>query len=912
MTLRRLAGLLTLALLSACQTTTTAPATTPATTPSGEAVIRIINPEDAPATKPASTGEMRMLDEPTRRMVRLANGTTVILQQNKTAPVVACRVYVRAGSLTENKWMGCGLSHVLEHLVSGASSAKRKEAESTDLLKAIGNDSNAFTTWDNTCYFITTTQEKWPIAIDLLSDWVTNANFTDAEFAREFQVVQREIEMGEAEAERTFAKISYANRYLVHPARHPVVGYKPAFQKLTPADAREYYKMMYVPDNFIVTIAGDIDLAAAEKLVKEKFGPVERKKVPAIDIPAEPPVLAPRTAVAHADVRQARLQLGFPTVDMFSPDMYPLDVLAGALAGGESSVLVRDLRDERGLVSAVSAADETPSWGAGTLSIYMELPADKIPAARRAVLAVLADVKEKGLSAKELEKVKARVAADLIYNNQTAEQQATRNAEDFLATGDVDFSRTYADRIRAVTPEQVQAAAKKYVRDDVLLTTALLPLNAEDNVTRATTQQAAAAAKLPVQKLTLPNGLTVLICKNSAAPVVAMQLYVAGGLLAEDAATNGTGETMMELLTRGAAGRTANDITDFFDSTGGSIAATSGNNTYSLASVCLKQNFAKTFDVFTDLATAPTFAPEELEKIRPLILAGIEHQTEDWFDEGYKLIRDEFFAQSPYKRLPTGSADVVAKLTAPKIRDHYEHTFRNPRQMVLAIYGDINAAPDFQNSAFAKLKPVDVKLNLETQDAPPHRITHNTDKASATVMIAFGPGSVAGGPDRDAIVVLQTLLGGYNSPGGSLLHETLRGKGLVYTVQASNIPGVQRAGAEARGLFLISALGEPENADQIVTLIEKIVADVKAGKVSDADFASAKDQAITGHQLQNQTIAAQAQDQALDELSGLGYNDSEAFPARVKAITKADLIRAANKYLNDPVIALTLPKKESK
>ena len=126
-------------------------------------------------------------------------------------------------------------------------------------------------------------------------------------------MVQREIEMGEAEAARTFAKLTYANRYLVHPARHPVIGYKPAFQKLTAADCRAYYKLMYVPDNMVVSLAGDIDLDAAEKMVIEKMGGVARTKVPAITLPAEPPVAAARTAIARADVRQARLQLGFPT-----------------------------------------------------------------------------------------------------------------------------------------------------------------------------------------------------------------------------------------------------------------------------------------------------------------------------------------------------------------------------------------------------------------------------------------------------------------------------------------------------------------------------------------------------------------------------------------------------------------------
>jgi zinc protease len=388
-----------------------------------------------------------------------------------------------------------------------------------------------------------------------------------------------------------------------------------------------------------------------------------------------------------------------------------------------------------------------------------------------------------------------------------------------------------------------------------------------------------------------------------------MQIYVLGGLLAEDDASNGTGGAMMALMTRGTATRSADAVTDFFDLTGGSIDGTSGNNTFGLSATCLKENFAKTFDVFADVATAPKFSPEELEKLRPQLAAAVERQTEDWFDEGYKYLREEFFTKGPYRNLAAGKADVIAKLTADQIRTHYEKFFCNPKNTVLAIYGDVDSFPDLEKSPFAAIKTGAGALNLTTVDAPAKTFTRPTDKASATVVIGYGPGTVVGDKDRHAMVVLQTLLGGYNSPGGSLLHETLRGKGLVYTVQAGNIAGVARDGKEARGLFLISALGEPQNSDEIVTIIGRIVADVKAGKVTDKDVASARDQAITGHQLQNQTIASQASAQALDELMGLGYADHEKFTAAVKAVTKDDVVRVANACLKDPVIVITQPKK---
>ncbi len=343
--------------------------------------VGIATQADEPATQPITAAVEqsdphnavvieRMLDEPTRRVIKLANGLTVILQENHTAPVVAARIYIKAGSLTEQQYMGCGISHVLEHLVCGASSIRRKEAENSNLLRSIGNHSNAYTTYDHTCYFITTSAEKWPVAMDLLSEWVTDAAFTPQEFAREYKVVQRELEMGEAEAERTFGLLVNANRYTVFPAHYPVIGYKPAFQKLTRDDCYGYYKQMYVPDNMVVSIAGDISLDDAEKLIAQKFSHVGRKKVPAIALPKEPPVSMPRVKVSRADVRQARVCWAFPTVDLYSPDLYALDVLASVLGQGESSVLVRVLRDQKDLVTTIAAENDTPGATDGSIGFH--------------------------------------------------------------------------------------------------------------------------------------------------------------------------------------------------------------------------------------------------------------------------------------------------------------------------------------------------------------------------------------------------------------------------------------------------------------------------------------------------------------------------------------------------------------
>ncbi len=847
-----------------------------------------------------ATVEERFVNEPGRRVLKLTNGLTIILEQNKTAPVAAARVYVKAGAITEQQFMGAGISHVLEHLVAGASSGKRKERENTLLLLQIGNDSNAYTDSDHTCYFITTSSDKLPVALDLLLDFTTNTDFTREQFDREFKVVQREIEMGEAEADRIFYQRTLVTRYNESAVRHPIIGYKAAFQTITYEQAKAYYKSMYVPDNMIVSVAGDFDLDVVETLITEQVKGVKRGIVRAVALPGEPAVVVPRRSVAHTDVKQARVQWAFPTTDMYSPDLYATDMLAAVLGGSESSMLVKKVKDDLNLVVDISCYNPTPRYVQGQLEITALLDAEKLPAAEKAVMEVLEGVVKNGVAAEDLARAKAQAAASMVYGNQTAEQKAVRNALDYLATGSIDYTEAYVKRLQNVTPEQVQAAARKYVSKDALLTTVVLPNGVKDPVAVAAGAQQT-AANVAVKKTVLKNGVTVLISRNPAAPLAAFSLYTVGGVLAENEQNNGIGAATMALMERGTETRTHEEIAKYLDATGTTLSATSGNNSFSITMQCLKEKAPEAFALFADVALKPKFAAEELGKIREPLVAGAELATEDWFNEAYKATKEVFYEKSPYRLMSTGKAEVLEKVTPEQLRAHYQNYFLNPQKMVIAISGDIDEAEAARwAAAFEGIPQRSPALAMATSFATPKTVKLHTDKPAATILVAY-PGITIADPDRYAITILQTYLGGYASQGGSKLFETLRGLGLVYTATASDFSGV------AGGMFLISAQGEPQNADAIVAKIKQIVEEVRGGNLPDHLLAAAKDQVITGEKLAKQTIAAKSGQEALDEALGLGWDDSQKFPERIRAVTKEDVVRVARKYLASGTVVVMTP-----
>ena len=231
-----------------------------------------------------------MLDQRSDRVVaRLPNRMILVAQSLRTAPVVSVQVWVKTGSLYEQEYVGAGLSHFSEHLISGGSTTHRPESESTATLGRIGAQTNAATSLDTVRYYINTTATHTATAIDLLSDWMQNSLITEEEYAREREVIQSEFSMGQGEPNRIFWKLTQQARFAAHPdhpGAHPTIGYLDEFLAVTRDQIYAFYKRMYVPNNMVMVVAGDIDPTQAIAEMAERWADVPAADLPEVSFPA--------------------------------------------------------------------------------------------------------------------------------------------------------------------------------------------------------------------------------------------------------------------------------------------------------------------------------------------------------------------------------------------------------------------------------------------------------------------------------------------------------------------------------------------------------------------------------------------------------------------------------------------------
>ena len=830
----------------------------------------------------------------------LDHGLTVLIEENHANPVVSVQVFVRAGSMHEQEYLGRGISHFFEHIISGGATRKRTEEESRALLETIGNNTNAYTTTDHTAYYINTTTNHWTTALDLLADWMLNSLISETEFEREKGVVQREIEQGLDSPQRRLFQLARETQYQAHPARYPVIGYPELARRVSRDDLLTYYHRMYAPSNMIVVVVGDVEMQDALDNIRAAFSSAARRAPPALLLPPEPPQLGKRAATAEMDIAQAHMNLAFRTIPLTHPDLYPLDVMSYILSNGESSRLVRRLKNELQLVYRIRSGSFTPYYAPGSLSVWATLEPEQLAAAEAAILKELYRLRDELVSPAELARAKKQKIAERIFGQQRAQERARSIGVDMLSAYNPNFGDLYVANIQKVTAEAIREAARRYFREERLSLAIVRPRQTRDE---AAVHQAPAIAHA-MQKRVLANGLTLLLERNPALPVVDLQAYFMGGVRVETPETSGLTRFMAQLLLKGTPYRSANDIASAFDAMGGSIQAHSGNNTFYVTAACLAEDLPQALDIFADVIMRPTFPPAEVDKTRRLLIAALARQQDSWRAELRNLFHATHFTASPYRLRPAGSAAALERLQRDDVAAFHQR-YAAPNNMVLAIVGDIDMAraAALVERAFAGFQPRDLafpKVAIDPRPAQTRREVKQTRKQVAAIQIGFAGAAIKNVKDRYALHILDAVMSGIGAPGG-WLHTELRGKQLVYVTHAFNWLGLEP------GYFAMMAATQPQHAQQVVDVMLKNVEKAKAGDISDAELERAKQLAVIAAQLDEQTNEQRAAAAALDELYGLGFDFRHQEAERLAKVTKAEVQRVANAYLHHPTIVIATP-----
>src|SRR2546430_5686903 len=290
----------------------------------------------------------------------LPNGLTIIVQEDRSAPVASVQAWCATGSIDEDQHLGAGLSHILEHMLFKGTKTRGKN-EIAQKIQDVGGYINAYTSFDRTVFWIDVPKDGVATALDILADAMINSTLPPEEYQKEQDVIRREFAMGMDDPDRMAGLLLFATAYQRHPYRFPVIGEIEVYNQLTQEQVMQYYKTRYVPNNLTFIVVGDVDAEKVRQQLTELFKSYPEKSLKPLFIPTEPPQLGRREVHQEFATELTHLSLAWHIPEVTNPDVPALDLLSTILGDGRSSRLYRRVREEAGEAVPKTAFFSTPS-----------------------------------------------------------------------------------------------------------------------------------------------------------------------------------------------------------------------------------------------------------------------------------------------------------------------------------------------------------------------------------------------------------------------------------------------------------------------------------------------------------------------------------------------------------------------
>ncbi len=830
----------------------------------------------------------------------LENGLTVLVSEMPNSTMVSLYALVKAGSVTEGKLLGSGISHFLEHMLFKGT-AKRAVGQIAREVQAMGGVINASTSHDYTIFTLTVPADHFDQALDIISDMLMNSSFDAKEIQKEREVVYGEMRLINDRPEQRLSDLVFKTVYLRHPYRLPIIGSTDPLAELTREDFLDYYHTYYIPNNIVFSVAGQVKQAQVLPKIEQAFAGFKRGRAVLRNLVDEPTQISVRRYEESYHTQLTRLSLDYAGVSMADEDLYALDVLAMILGQGESSRLYQDLFRTKRLVKSISAENYTPS-DRGLFEVSCVLDYKNVDQVILEIKEELKQIAQRGIDREELARVKRQMISSFVTDQQNSGNVAYNLATHEAFMGDIDFAQHYLNAIEQLSVQDLQAAAKRYFRDDRLSIVVLRP---EGEAAKSPSSREE-RPKGEIAKIVFDNGLRILLKEDHSLPLVSMNLVVNGGLRQEPAGLTGLSHLFSDVWIKGTRSLTAEQIAQKTEALGMSVGGFSGTNSFgiSMEFLSLDKGDAKfAFDLLESLVKHPTFPEGEIAKEKEVMVAAIQERADSVAEQSSLAMKEMLFKKNPLRNDELGSIETVSAIRRDDLLAFYQQ-FVVPNNAVITVFGDINSsalAADLRKR-FSGLVKKDLTLGTVAEAAPTQTVekTISLDKEQAAVVIGF-QGVDFYHPDRFKLDVLSAVIG---SPFNGHMFTKIRDElGLAYTLGGGYTP------AGDLGLISFYVLTSGDKKEDVKKQLVDIIQNLQNEKVSERELDEIKAFMLGGFERSRETISSFSFLAGLDELYGLGYDYYKSYEQRVKDVTVEDVQEMAKKYLdlNKAVIVVADP-----
>lgn len=728
----------------------------------------------APAAPPAKSLAAG-IDIPYEKIV-LPNGLTLLVHEDRKAPIVAVNVWYHVGSKNEKKGKS-GFAHLFEHLMFNGS--ENFNDDYFQALERVGaTDLNGTTNYDRTNYF----QNVPTSALDLTL-WMESERMghllgaiDKARLDEQRGVVQNEKRQWDNEPYTVSEElITRATWPANHPYSWTVIGLMEDLQAASLEDVQEWFKSYYGAANAVIVLAGDIDVKTAKEKVEKYFG----------DIPSGPPVarheawIAGRTASQRQRVEdrvpQARLYRVWNTPGWGKADAVEIDLITDLLTSGKSSRLYKRLVYDEQIATDVNAYVDEREIASQVIIEATARPGDDLTKVEKAIDEEMARFVASGPAQQELDRVRTQWIARFVRGSERIGGFGGKSdilAESQVYGGSPDAWKGVLRAIEGASVQSVSRAARRWLaQGDFNLEVhpfpeyTTLPAGADRKKTPEV--GAAPAPSFPnMERAKLANGLTLIVAERHTVPVVNLNLLVDAGYAADQFATPGTGSLAMAMLDEGTKKRNALQISEELAGLGADLVSGSDLDTSNVQLTTLEANLDPALDVYADVVLNPSFPAADFERLQKQQLARIQQEKAQPIGMALRVMPQYLYGANHAYGTPltgSGTTESVSKMSRAEL-EKYHATWFKPNNATLVVVGDTTMAeirPKIEK-LFATWKGGDVPVKNIGKVEQPKSMVFILDKPGAvqSLILAGHLAPPKANPNEIAIETLNNILGG--------------------------------------------------------------------------------------------------------------------------------------------------------
>lgn len=783
----------------------------------------------------------------------LGNGLRVITLEDHSCPVVSVQVWYRVGSKDENPERQ-GFAHMFEHMMFRGTD-RLGPTSHFDLLRKVGGNANAYTSFDQTVYHQTLPSNQLELALYLEAERMSFLKIDQDSFDTERKVVEEERRMGTNQPYGTALEQALPVLFGEHPYRWSPIGQIPHLRAATVGELRDFWNRYYVPNNAVLVIAGDIEHERAQRLAEDYFGWIPKGEEPARVTYREPLPTEPRTVVIKEENAPAPvLGIAFRTVPMGHKDSWALQMLATIVGGGESSRLYQKLvTEQKSAVFAAGGALELQDEGLIAFGAVMSPFGANPKKVRDTIDAELAAVRDGLVSEEELEKARNQMLKALVAESLTVDSKASALGSAAALQGRTASVNDRLAAVRGVTREDLQRVAREYMDPSEQISMQInrnllgaifskmkkedeAPVTGEPETTvpivgrPGTVRPESFPAEPPLADLpafdptpayaerTLENGLRVLVVENHETPYVTVQLGLHAGAWTET--KPGTASMAASMLTKGTTTRGQSEIASELETYGITLAGSAGLDNANVVADCLPEHLPRAMTLLADVVINPTFPEDEFDKARTQMITGLNISSNTPAYVADREFRKRLYGQHPYARTATGEVSDVNALSREDLVAWWE-TFARPDMAVLIFAGDVT--PDEAH----RLAQESLGAWTAEGEKPKVTLAEIPAPSETKIVIVDRPGSVQseirigriGFTRQDSRYATSRVASGYfGGAFNSRLNETIRvKKGLTYGARGGF------SASRFSGDFQASTFTKtPSTAETVQTIFDEI------------------------------------------------------------------------------------------